>query len=119
MPFVIMGFDNLKTAVEPITEEEEKSLLILWIEELNSLFPLNLDMDFVCDRFTGDNVFEDRATDRTDLVLIGASHLANIGRHLNSDLWKVSDLTVPSWRISDDSVASMVARVTSTAATVD
>jgi hypothetical protein len=40
VPFV----DNLKTAVEPLTEEEEKSLLSLLVEELNSLFPVNLDM---------------------------------------------------------------------------
>jgi hypothetical protein len=67
------------------------------IGELNNLSPLNLDMDFVCDRFTGDNVFEDRTMDWTDQVLIGAGHLAIIGRHLNSNLWKVTVLTVPGW----------------------
>jgi hypothetical protein len=90
-----------------MSEEEEKALITLLIKELNSLYPVNLDTDIVCDRFMGDDVFEDKAMDRTDLVLIGASHLSNIGKHLNPDLWKVTDLTIPGWRISDDNVASM------------
>jgi hypothetical protein len=38
--FITTGFDNLKTAVKPISKEEEKSLLILLFEELNNLYPL-------------------------------------------------------------------------------
>ncbi len=119
VPFVVTGFDNLKTAIEPMSEEEEKALITLLIEELNSLYPVNLDMDIVWDRFTGDNVFEDKAMDCTDLVLIGASHLSNIGKHLNLDLWKVTDLTIPGWRINDENVASMVTVLTRTANAVD
>jgi hypothetical protein len=119
MPFVVTGFDNLKTAIEPLSEEEEKVLVTLLIEELNSLYPVNLDTDIVCDRFTGNNVFEDKAMDRTDLVLVGVSHLSNIGKHLNPDLWKVTDLTTPRWRISDDNVASLVTALTETAGAVD
>jgi hypothetical protein len=83
--FITIGFDNLKTAVEPISEEEEKALLVLLLEELNNLYPLNLCTDVVCDRFLEEDVFDDSALDRTDLVLIGASHLANVARNINPE----------------------------------
>ncbi len=94
-PFVVSGFDNLKTAVEPMEEEDEKNLLALLIEELNDLYPVNLDTDIVCDRFTENNVFDEENMDRTDLVLIGASHLSRIRKHLNGDQCNVLDLTKP------------------------
>ncbi len=75
---MVSSFDKLKSAVDPIAEEDEKALLVLLLEELNTLYPVNLDTDIVCDRFMEDDVFDDKTTDRTDLVLIGASHLANI-----------------------------------------
>jgi hypothetical protein len=97
MPFVVTGFDKLKTAVEPMCEEDEKSLLVLLLEELNSLHPMNLDTDIICDRFMEDEVFDERAMDRMDQVLIGASHLSNIAKHIDLEKWKVTDLTEPSW----------------------
>jgi hypothetical protein len=57
--------------------------------------------------------------DRTDLVLIGASHLANIAKHLGDEKWKVTDLTKPGWRINKDTVEAMMATVTETAAVVN
>jgi hypothetical protein len=106
--FVVSGFDNLKTAVEPMEEEEEKNLLALLIEELNDLYPVNLDTDFVCDRFTEKNVFEEENMDRTDLVLLGASHLSRIRKHLNDDQWNVLDLTKPGWRVNADNVRDLI-----------
>jgi hypothetical protein len=119
VPFVVSGFDNLKTAVDPIPEEDEKALLVLLLEELNTLYPVNLDTDIVCDRFMEDDVFDEKTMDRTDLVLIGASHLANIAKHLGDEKWKVTDLTKPGWRISKDTVEAMVTTVTETAAGVN
>ncbi len=56
-------------AVEPISEEDEKSLLVLLLEELNNLFPVNLCTDIVCDRYLDHkkDVFADETMDRTDL----------------------------------------------------
>jgi hypothetical protein len=67
--FIVAGFDNLKSAVEPMSEEDKKSLLVLLIEELNDLFPVNLCTDIVCDRYldNDNNVFLEEPTDRTDL----------------------------------------------------
>jgi hypothetical protein len=107
LPFIVSGFDNLKTAVEPMEEEDEKNLLALLIEELNDLYPVNLDTDFSCDRFTENSVFDDENMDRTDLVLIGASHLSRIRKHLNGDKWNVIDLTKPGWRVNADNVKDL------------
>ncbi len=117
--FVTTGFDNLKTAVEPINEEDEKSLLVLLIEELNDLYPLNLAADIICDRFMDGEVFEENMTDRTALILIGASHLGNIARHINHERWNIIDLTRPGWRVTSENVSDLVAEVTATAANIN
>jgi hypothetical protein len=109
--FVTTGFDNLKTAVEPISEDEEKTLLNLLIEELNNLYPVNLCMDIVCDRFLDEEVFDDSALDRTDLVLIGGSHLGNVAKSINQEQWKIVDLTRPGFRINGGTVPVLVERI--------
>jgi lysophospholipase L1-like esterase len=117
--FVTTGFNNLKTAVEPISEEEEKSLLVLMLDELNNLYPVNLCTDVICDRFTDEEVFDNDTKDRTDLVLIGASHLAKTVRCLNSDLWNVIDLTLPGLRINSQSVNEILEKVKEVATQID
>jgi lipoate synthase len=49
--------------------------------------------------------------DRTDLVLIGASHLSNVVKHVRHEAWRVTDLTVPGFRICDESVAALMDRL--------
>jgi hypothetical protein len=110
LPYIVAGFDNLKTAVDPMSEDDEKILLMSLLVELNNLFPVNLATDIVCDRYTDstNEVFSDETMDRTDLVLIGGSHLSKIKKHLNPAYWRVTDLTRPGWRVSADSVAELV-----------
>jgi hypothetical protein len=66
LPFIFAGLDNLKMAVEPVSEEDEKSLLVLLLEELNNLLPVNLCTDIVCDRYLDHkkDVFADETMDR-------------------------------------------------------
>ncbi len=80
LPFIVTRFDNLKTAVKPMSKEDEKSL-----KKLNSLFPVHLSIEIVCDRFmeNKNNVFEDETMGCTDLVLIDASHMSKVRRHLD------------------------------------
>jgi hypothetical protein len=87
LPFGSVGFDNLKTAVDPLGEELEKALISLLIDELNNLYPVNLCTDIICDRFMEDDVFSGDTMDRTDLVLIGASHLSNVVKHVRHEAW--------------------------------
>ncbi len=53
------------------------------------MYPLNLDMDIVCHRFMEDEVFDDGTMERIDLVLISATHLSNIAKHVNHDTCNV------------------------------
>ncbi len=71
---------------------------------------MNLCTDIVCDRYldSENDVFLDEPTDRTDLVLIGASHLARIARHLDAETWKITNLTKPGWRLSAESVVELI-----------
>ncbi len=79
----------------------KKSLQVVLIEELNSLYPVNLSTDIVCDRIMESDVFDEGTMDHMDLVLFGASHLSKIWKHFNLELWK------------------LVAEVTETAASVN
>jgi hypothetical protein len=105
-----MGFCNLKTVVEPITEDFERYILGSIIDELNSLFPLSLATDFVCDRFLDEDVFTE-TTNPTALVLVGASHLRNMARLFDASEWQIYDLTTPGRRISDQNVKKKVAEI--------
>ncbi len=75
-----------------MSEEGEKYFLVLLLEELDNLCTNN-----VFDRFMEEDVFDKGTMDHTDLALIGASHLANIMRHINQEAWKITDLTGPGW----------------------
>jgi hypothetical protein len=101
--FVSTGFCNLKMVVDLISDDFERYLLASLVNEMNNLFPLNLATDFVCDRFLEEDTFEE-TTNCTALVLVGASHLRNLARFLDTPEWQVYDLTTPGWRISDISV---------------
>ncbi len=57
--------------------------------------------------------------DRTALVLIGASHLRNIGKFFDQEAWRVFDLTTPGWRITDDAVREKIAQVKDLATEID
>ncbi len=109
--YISTGFNHLKTAVDPISEDFEKYLLGCLIDELNNLFPVGLSTDFVCDRFADIEVFNEHSTDHTALVLIGASHLRRVANFVPEDNWRVVDLTTPGWRISDASVREKIAEL--------
>jgi hypothetical protein len=61
--YICTGFDNLLTAVDPISEDFEKYLLDNLIAELKNLFLLNLATDIVCDRFTAEDDFSENFMD--------------------------------------------------------
>ncbi len=109
--FLSIYFENTRVTLD---EEDEKSLISLMIDELNNLYPVNLCTDIICDRFMEDEVFTSDTMDRTDLVLIGASHLSNVVKHVRQEAWRVVDLTTPGFRINGESVAELADRVSST-----
>jgi hypothetical protein len=116
--FESMGFGNLRQAIEPISEDFERYMLGTLIDELNALYPLNLATDFICDRFLEDEVFDD-AMNRTALVLVGASHLRNLARFLDSPELQVFDLTTPGWKITDSNVKEKTAEIVNLSKEID
>jgi hypothetical protein len=81
------------------------------LEELNEKFALRLDTDPVTDRSS------QLATDSPDeqchnIVLAGGSHSVRLIDHLESANLRVVDSTVPGFRITDTSIADMVADLT-------
>ncbi len=116
--FISTGFGNVKTAAKLISEDFEKYLLSSLIEELNHLFPMNLATDFICDRYTESDVFDENMMDRTALILIGASHLRNIGRFISQEDWRIFDLTAPGWRISENNVKEKIEELINVASEV-
>jgi hypothetical protein len=50
-------------------------------------------------------------TNCTALVLVGARHLRNLARFLDTPEWQVYDLTTPGWRISDLAVQQKTAEI--------
>jgi hypothetical protein len=57
--------------------------------------------------------------DRTALVLIGASHLRNIGKFVDQETWRVYDLTSPGWRITNDAMREKIAQINDLASEMD
>jgi hypothetical protein len=89
------------------------------LDELNNLYPVNLCTDVICDRFMEEDVFDDSTQDRTDLVLIGASHLARTARCLNPETWNVFDLTQPGLRINSASINDIMNKVSDLSQQID
>jgi hypothetical protein len=58
-----------------------------------------------------EDVFDDSSMDRTDLVLIGGSHLGNVAKNINQEHWKITDLTRPGLRINSATVPVLVERI--------
>jgi hypothetical protein len=81
--FESIGFGNLKTVMDPITEGFDTYLLGGLIDEINTLFPLSMATDVVCDRFLEEEVFGETMNPMA-LVLIGASHLRNMARLIDT-----------------------------------
>ncbi len=80
---------------------------------------MGLLTDFVCSRHTDIEVFEEHSTDRTALVLIGASHLRKVASFVPEEDWRVLDLMTPDWQILDASVQEKILEIEQVAAEVE
>jgi hypothetical protein len=48
-------------------------------------------MDIICDRFMEEEVIDEITMDRKEMVLIGLSYLSNSARHIDQNVWKITD----------------------------
>ncbi len=91
--------------------ETEQSIVLPLIEELNTMFWLELSSNFSFDRqFVADNdvCIEDS---RTRYILISASHLQRLAAHLDNENWNVVDLTRPGWHVTETAGKDLVTDV--------
>jgi hypothetical protein len=94
-------------------------LLLSLIEEINHLFPMDLATDFICDRYTDSDVFDENMMERTAIILISANHLRNIGRFFTQEDWRTFDLTTPGWRISENNFKEKIEEIKNLASEID
>jgi hypothetical protein len=102
------GWENLSSELPILTEDEERSFLSVMLEELNVKFALQLDVYPSTKRFgldTDDSETESGCT----IVLAGGSHASRMEGPLADTYLRVVDVSVPGFRISEESVASMAA----------
>ncbi len=64
-------------------------------------------------------MFDDNAMDRTDLVLVGESHLGRVAKNINHEQWKVADLTRPGFRINSATVTALLEKIQDLASEVN
>jgi hypothetical protein len=103
------GFSNL-TAAAPLNEENEHSLVLSLIQDLNEIYATGLCESPVVDRFLEDDVFLSEEQPRNRLIL-GSSHLKRIASTLDTNRFKVIDLCKPGFRITGSGVKDLAAKL--------
>jgi hypothetical protein len=106
------GFSNL-TAAAPLNEENERSLVLSLIKDLNEIYATGLCENPVVDRFLEDDVFLSKVQLRHRLIFLGSSHLKRIAGTLDTDRFKVVDLCRPGFRIMESNVKDLAVKLES------
>jgi hypothetical protein len=106
MCFESIGYADVPQKLEPISEADEKNIIEMLAQELNSSFmtDLFLEVSTVRDSASGDAFCTDDALGRKRFVIIGASHASRLACALEDMGATVIDLSVPGWRADKDTV---------------
>ena len=105
--FTSPGWEEMATSLPPLSEEEEFAVISVMLEELNAKFALQLDPSPSTERSGFDSPPPD--TDSKDtLVLAGSSHAGRLAEAMMSTHLRVVDVSMPGFRVSENSVDSLV-----------
>ena len=105
--FTSPGWEEMATSLPPLSEEEEFAVISVMLEELNAKFALQLDPSPSTERSGFDSPPPD--TDSKDtLVLAGSSHAGRLAEAMMSTHLRVVDVSMPGFRVSENSVESLV-----------
>jgi hypothetical protein len=100
---------------EPISETDEKHIVEMLAQVLNSTFMTDLALEISTVRdgagFDGGN--SDTALTGKRFVLVGASHTARLACALEDSGAMVIDLSVPGWRAASENVALAISELNS------
>jgi hypothetical protein len=99
------GYTALPLSLLPCPPEQERALIDALIEDLNEIFMTNLATEFCTARTlsTGPSGAECDTSDYR-FIVIGASHASRLASALRETGAEVSDLAVPGWKLSSESV---------------
>jgi hypothetical protein len=104
------GYSNL-TAAAPLNEENERSLVLSLIHDLNEIYATGLCEQPVVDHFMVDDVYLADEPPKHRLILLSSSHLNRIAEHVDQDKYDIVNLCKPGFRITDSSVADLVRKL--------
>jgi hypothetical protein len=109
------AYFGLPKNTEPISETDEKHIVEMLAQVLNSTFMTDLALEIVTAR---DSVGFDGSSSESTLsgkrfVLVGASHTARLACALEDSGAMVIDLSVPGWRATSESVATVISELSS------
>jgi hypothetical protein len=113
-----LGWADLPAGLPILTEEEEQKFLSGLLTELNEKFAPQLDTSLCTDRSACCAVESETNSDIV-IAMAGSSHSGRLSGPLVDTYLKVVDVSVPCFRISEDSVEQMVEDLTSPIADLD
>jgi hypothetical protein len=98
---------NVPQCIEPVPVTDEKNIMEIFIQELNTNFMTELAMECLIDREGGEHEQEQcdtRALKGKRFVLVGASHASRLACAMEDMNVNVVDLSSPGWRVSPAAV---------------
>jgi hypothetical protein len=113
MCFESIGYNDVPKKLEPISEADEKNIIEMLAQELNSTFmtDLALEVSTVRDSGSGDAFGTEDALGGKRFIIVGASHASRLACALEDMGATVIDLSVPGWRAENDTVSQMMAEL--------
>jgi len=111
--------NDIVSSVEPMSHEVESGLIMCMIEELNSVFSLDLALNVSLDRMENDIESErDEEDDQIAhrIICIGGSHANRVAAAMADLGIQIVDLSIPTWRICETVVEEYAALLKETLA---
>ncbi len=91
----------MATRLPALQEEDESKLVKIFLEELNSKFALQLDLQPYTDRSGKEATDRHDPSDMLNVVFAGGSHSSRILDTITADNVRVLDATVTGFRLTD------------------
>jgi hypothetical protein len=113
-----LGWTDLPAGLPILSEDEELKFLSCLLAELNEKFALQLDTSPCTDRSAYSAADSETESDIV-IALAGSSHSSRLAAPLTDTYLKVVDVSVPGFRISENSVEQMAEELSAAIADLD
>jgi hypothetical protein len=104
--FESLGYNDVPSKLEPISEADEKNIMEMLAQVLNSTFMTDLYLEIctVQDSAGSDVFCMEDTLGGNRFIIFGASHATRLACTLEDMGASVIDLSVPGWRATTESV---------------